>query len=213
MKKNIKITFSAFLSLCLIILSSCSASEKQVPLYDRGIEVVSLLHEMAHSETYIEAYSGNTKIKDIITSVGSDNPALPKAVYEIKIPTDKINELLNLGEANNFSDRLNNFIKSRSYSIIPTQINAIGGAEKLAAASICTIGTSFIDKNLSENVMYLYVYENSAPVIVNFSPAGNDNIVNTSGMFIFNENFSTDIFESLKEFFTEMSVEITEVKK
>ena len=94
--------------------------------------------------------------------------------------------------------------KKVSASVV-TQLNAYGGSENLAASTICTAGISFVNSEVKEDVIYIYVYENTAPVAVVFLQEGND-IVSANGTFMFGDEYANltennilQLFEGLYE--------------
>jgi len=63
---------------------------------------------------------------------------------------------------------------------------------------------------LTENMMYLYTYENAVPAIVTFA-AGEDNTVSAGSFFILNESFEADSLQAVEQFFSEVGAVVEEV--
>ena len=62
---------------------------------------------------------------------------------------------------------------------------------------MCTAEKLFVSGELTENEIYLYVYENAAPVAVTFM-MGEDGAVAARGMFILYEGFEADRLEEME---------------
>ena len=86
----------------------------------------------------------------------------------------------------------------------------MGGAEQLAAASICTAGKVFASDELEENAIYLYTYENAVPAAVSFS-RGEDGTVSATGVLVLYDGFPAGDTPEVEQFLAELGVEVEEV--
>ena len=93
-----------------------------------------------------------------------------------------------------------------------TQMNAYGGSENLAASTICTTDIFFVNSEIKEDVIYIYVYENTAPVAVVFLQEGND-IVSANGTFMFGEELMNLTEESISQLLEGLYVTVQEVER
>ena len=93
---------------------------------------------------------------------------------------------------------------------IVSQINAMGGVENLAASSVCTVGKTFVSENASESIIYLYTYEDAAPIAVTFT-VGEDYTVSATGTFILYDGFTFGSAEEIRSAFSDIAVSVTEV--
>ena len=91
-----------------------------------------------------------------------------------------------------------------------TQINGMGGTEELAVSSICTHGKTFVDDSITDNTIFLYVYEDALPIAVTFT-VGEDGAVSASGTFIMYDGFSCGSVEEVEESFRAFDVEVSEI--
>ncbi len=177
-----------------------SLAMRKASLYEQGLELITLMQEMAGNDTYMSLYSSSTELQEIISVVAEGDYSAPKEVYKITID-EKL--LLSLGgevSMDGMSEQLQEYMCARLYASIATQLNArLGGANVLAAASICTASKTFVNSEITENMIYLYTYENAKPVVITFIP-GEDNTVSASGYFILCEEPETDTLEELKEY-------------
>lgn len=57
------------------------------------------------------------------------------------------------------SDKLKRVMEKKAISSVVTQINAYGGSTNLAASTVCTVGISFANDKLEQDVIYIYLYE------------------------------------------------------
>lgn len=209
MKKYI----TAILMICLLCgFTACGKEEnREITLYDRGLEVVSLLEEMARNEEYIRIFTVNDEISAIIEKTANGDYCEPAAVYEILIPTESIASLYEeAGALDGMSEELKRMVEQKMIGSVISQINAMGGAENLAASAVCTAGTVFTSEELKHDTIYLYVYENTAPVAVTFTK-GDENIVSASGNYLTYEEFSANSAEEITVFFENMGATVTDI--
>ena len=209
-----KKAFAFVLVLVIILgLAACGAVkevQESKSLYAHGLDVVSMLSEMTRSESFIGIYTANSEIKDIILALGEHPYDTPAAVYAITIPEDVLMgmaELSNLGDA---SEELKSYLTQRVMASLMSQINAMSGVENLAASSICTVGKTFVSENATENVIYIYVYEDTVPVAVTFT-LGEDHTVSATGTFVLYDGFTCGSAEEIQTVFSDITVNVTEV--
>ena len=201
-------------ALLSLLLAGCQKSvepepSEEISIYDRGLEVVSLLAEMAASEEYVDSFSSSESIGSLLQKTGSGDFSGPNLVYRIKISESALMKQTDIG-LNDLSPALRENLKSRLNSAVVSQINAMGGGEVLAAASICTAGKTFVSTELEENVIYLYTYRYAAPVAVTFTK-GEDNTVSATGSFVLYDAFREDPEAVLTDLLTIYGVQIEEI--
>lgn len=216
--KTDKKVFTSFTVVGIIILtlclSSCGNSKSNTAeksLYTQGMELVQLMSEAAQSEEYIEIYTGNSEIKSILQNIGAGDHSAPKAVYAISISDENLTNMAELSNLDNPSEALRAFLTQRTFSAVMTQINALSGTESLAAASICTLGKTFVNENANENIIYLYTYDHAVPAAITFI-AGENHAVSASGVFVVYDGFTCDSADDIKSFFSDIIVDVTEVR-
>ncbi len=226
MKKLRKVFFIVLTLGIVLLFGACDnalegSSDKS--LYEHGLDLISLLKEMAGSEAYIGIYiGGDEEISTIVANAAKGDYTKPKAVYQIMISEDKLLKLLDITDTDmeGLSDTLKEYIKQRLQNSITSLINSSGGTNMIAASSICTAGKTFVsaaDEHIG-NVIYLYTYENAIPVIVTFVE-GENGAVSASGSLIFNEDFMTDTEQKVEQFFADFAdfadigVELKEIKE
>ena len=215
MKKLIRRTLSGLaIVVALIMIFNLSACGKKndtetKSLYAQGLEIVQLMSEMTQIEEYVELYSGSNEIKTIIQNIGIGDFSSPKAVYAISIAEDDLAAMVG-SNPDNVSEELKNYIMQKSLASLMMQINGMSSVENLAASSVCTVGKTFVNENVTEDVIYLYVYENAIPVAVTFT-IGENQAVSASGIFIMYDGFTCGSADEIKSFFNDITVDVSEV--
>lgn len=210
MKKKFIVILTAIM---MVSTTACGAKKEQISLYEQGLEVVALLDEMTDSQSYVQMFTGNTQISEVIQSNTNGDYSEPLVVYEVVLHNDNFQGLLGNDETQeNMSDELKEIISKKINASVITQLNAYGGSENLAASTICTAGISFVNSVVKEDVLYIYVYENTAPVAVTFLQEGND-IVSANGTFMFGEEFINLTEESISELFEGLYETIKKVER
>ena len=172
--------------LMLASFAGCGKAENSKSPCAQGIEVITMMTEMSENEQYLDALSGSQELKNQVLHIGTKTPEAPEIVYEVKVDEDAVLQMLNLSDLEGFSEDLQNNLRSRIYSMIASQINATEGVTALAASSACTASKAFLNDQMSDNTLFLYLYEDGAPVLVSFTTNG-DGIVSVTGSFLFKD--------------------------
>ncbi len=197
-----------------LLLAGCgqTGGGETKSLYEHGLDLVAQLEEMAGSDDYISIYTGDSNIREILAAAGAGDYTEPKEVYEITIPADTVAAMAEIASMDSLSENLKKRITSQTHTVIATQINAQGGSTMLAASSVCTAGKTFVHDGVTENVTYLYTYENGTPVMVAFTP-GENGAVAASGWFVFPEDFPTGTAEEIAAYFPELEATVDVVER
>lgn len=193
--------------LCVIMLAMgivCLAETQS--LYAHGMDVVHLMAEMVGAEDYVNLFTANTEIREIVDQLAEGDYTEPEAVYVLTVPEESLTYMAELSTLENTSDALKQYLKQRMTASLVSQINGRSGAVKLAAASVCTAGKTFVHDQ-AQDAIYLYVFANTAPVAVTFT-AGEDQTVSVSGMFVVYEDFPCGSVEEIEDFFEEINVQV-----
>lgn len=210
-KSTIAVVSAAALMLGLGACNNNSSGGETKSLYSQGLELVGMMSELTKSEDYVNVYTPNEDIKNIIAEIGNnDYSVAPKAVYSISISEDDLAALSELNGINNLSDELKDVLSRKTLGAVITQINGMSGVDNLAAASLCTVGKTFVNENVTEDTIYLYTYENALPVAVTFA-VGDDFSISANGVFVMYEDFTCSSAAEIENFFSEIAVEAKEV--
>ncbi len=217
MRRTIKTIMATLAAAVLIIstlgLSACeSRADSPKSLYSHGLDVIRLMCEMANSEEYVSLYINNDDVAAIVREMGAGDRTAPKAVYAISVDGESLALLAAMTEVSldNASKELKSYIGQRVLSSLATQINAMGGTNGIAAASICTVEKTFVDATAAKDVIYLYTYDDAVPVAVTFT-VGEDRSVSANGVFVVYDGFECGSADDIRSFFSYMTVEVTEV--
>ena len=210
MKKTIAFVLVLTIILGLAACGAANEAKESKSLYAHGLDVVSMLSEMTRSENFIGIYTANSEIKDIILALGENSYEQPDEVYAITVPEDTLTGMAELSNLEGASEELKSYLMQRVISSLMSQINAMSGVENLAASSVCTVGKSFVSENATENVIYIYTYEGTAPVAVTFT-LGEDHSVSATGTFIFYDGFTCGSAVEIQSVFSDIAVNVTEV--
>ena len=212
MKRSLAVFLSVIMSLSLCACGSeISTKTDEKSLYEHGLDVIAVMTEMTQSESYVETYTGNGEIKEIVQIIGEGDYTIPKAVYAITASTEQIAAYAGLDSLSNASDELQKTMENKFIAALISQVNGMSGAMNLAAASVCTAGKTFVSDRISENVIYLYIFDDAHPISITFT-CGEDSTVSASGMFVIYDEFTCDNAEEIEEFFGEVGVTVSEVQ-
>ncbi len=209
MRKSRNIIWTLLIIFCLTACGKEKTFEDL--LYDKGLEVISLLDEMAKNEEYLNLFTMQSDIKNIVGNIAAGDYTQPESVYKIDIPLENIDSLYaEVVQSDEMSEGLKRAIERKMRGAVITQINALGGAEQLAASSILTAGKQFVCEGLETDLMYLYIYEDSAPVAVYFT-VDEDYTVYASGNYLTYKDLTTNSTEEIVTLFENMGAIVTEI--
>ena len=186
------------------------SSDTEKSLYDRGLEVIDLMAEMVHSDTYVDKVVGNGRIKELIKSVGEGSYDEPAEVYAVSQDDESFDILMEMaGMDDSMSEELKSFLTHRGITAIISSANTLDGegVEPLAAANICTAEKIFADDSISEDIIYIYTFENGYPAAVAFR-TGEDNAVAATGTFIISDDFAYGSEDEIEASFEKIGVAV-----
>ncbi|MDE6678635.1 MAG: hypothetical protein K2K02_06310 [Ruminococcus sp.] len=214
MKKSFKTVIATIALVSVFGLSACGNSKSNPEtksLYTQGLEVVQLMTEIIKTEEYINTIATDS-LKPIIQELADGDYSTPKAVYSISASDKELVKLTEFNGFDNIPDNLKPFISSKLHNSLINMINNRGGFEDVAVASICSAGKTFVNENISGNILYLYTYDDAVPIAVAFT-TGDDNSVSANGVFVMNDEFSCNSAEEIKDCFSYITVEVKEVER
>lgn len=175
---------------------------------EHGLELIALMEEMVHTEKYMEHYTANERLMEMIKEMSDGDYSEPTAVYTISVSENSLLALSGMEEVDSVSEKLRETAKKRALGSLMAQVNARGGAERLAVSSICTLEKTFDSEELKEDVIYLYTYESALPAAVTFL-RGEDHSVSATGVFIMDASFPSDSPEAVEQYFEEIQAEVS----
>ena len=210
--KHLKIIVPVISLAALLLLGSCSktAASPTSELYHQGLALVSEMNEAVQSEAWVSLFTGDPAVKEILSKAGQGDFSQPRAVYEIQFSDQAITSLTGQADLTGFSESMQSRIYASIQGAAANQINAMAGAETLAAASICTVSDTFVCDNLTQNTLYLYTYETAVPVMISFV-TGQDGAVLATGIPILSDSFSPDSPENVQQFLEGFGAQVSEI--
>ncbi len=198
----------AWMLLCVFLaasLTSCAKPEKNA--YDHGLELIETMAELAKSEAYIALTTGSTTVIEKLLPVQEGTVDEPAAVYIVRRNDEYIAAMAEWNDISEIPDSIKDIANQKLIGAFSTQILAYAGAQELAASAVCAAGKTFVDKTLTESVIYLYVFENCPPAAVTFIP-GEDGAVSASGLFLLYDGIDWFNEAALNTFFADMGAEL-----
>jgi len=191
-----------------MLLASCGTTDSELPSLEvRGMQIVSMLEEIAESDEYLSIYSADPELLSIIGSFAEGDRSDPKTIYRLTLSDESVKALCGTDVLTSLSPRLQDFLEGRVQASIVNIANARGGSTVLAATSICTAGITFVSDEITDDTIYLYTFEDAVPAAVAFT-VGEGNTVTASGTFLAAEDLNTDSPETVREFFSEMDLTV-----
>ncbi len=189
MKKIIQILL--LITLLLGALVSCENKEdkSQVDLYEKGTKMIDDMINIASTENYVEIFSQNKEINDIVDDLTSKDYQQVKAVYSITFDENEMfDKLLAVGTVD-FPNVIKNEMKKKLNLTLGNQINSFDGTNYLVLSSIISKTDLFI-RELQEDKIYIYLYDHGYSAYVSFT-SHDENIVSAYSTLLFNEELQT----------------------
>ena len=190
--------------------SQPNQTSSQTSLYDRGLELIAQMREMADSHEYLSLYTNNPDVQAVAAEAGAGKGDRPSAVYQITFPGDSALAFYQPeGEESGLSPTLRDTLREQycSASVFAYTNNAAYGAATVAGFSICTASKVFVYPGLQENALYLYQYAGAVPAAVSFIK-GEDDTVSAFGIFVYD---GADTLDGLLEQLEEAGGEVKQV--
>ena len=199
---------SLLIGLSTICMNPASLSAEENPatqtiLYNKGMDLVALLSEMASSDIYNSMRYPQGEILDLVKMIGSQDHTTPVSVSQIQTDFDALMQAVgSADQVQQLPENVLNHLKKGIITSLPTMLDTQqNNMTIIAASSLCKAGKTFVAEGLTESTMYLYVFDAAVPVFVTFVP-GDDNSVSASASFvILDETASPADAEDVKALF------------
>lgn len=197
--------------------SSVASSSDSVPassgksLAEHGMDLIALIQDMVSDNVYATIYMGSSQaVTDEIAKLGEGDYSAPQAVYKVTVPN--LAAFLDAtiaanGSANTLSEPLKEYMRSRMILTVASMVNNMYGSAAIAAATICTAAGTFVSDELTENMLYVYVFENAHPILITFFQ-GEDSTVSATAMPLFAELPGSATADDVKALFSNKGFEI-----
>ena len=200
------------LIICILLIASLASCNKEtVSLKECGESVISIMAEMIVSDGYKEFYefSINESQNEIINKISKCDYSKASAVYELAIPEDA---LINDVAKDDFSEELYNYLCLSQSSSLATAINRHSGNDAVLVSSIFSAQKIFANGNIDEIKTYLFVFENTNPIMMIYTPGENGSF-RASGFFIINDSFATDSESAIAKSCDDAGIRVVTVTK
>ena len=192
-------------SICILLIMTMFAgiagfAQAEPDYYHIGLEVTSVMSEIAGSETYLSLYGTPDTWSDIREAVNTGDYDKPVAVYAVTMDNpgtylrimldrdpDSSSQWDSLSE--NLQEQLLNKV---GIATICNLVNAQAGTASISFASVAQAFIKNSDLTEENNVSYLYLFEKGTPILVTFG------YHTATGMFVFIPAESRESADSLK---------------
>ncbi len=171
-------------------------------LKEYGLRLTQQMRKLANDQEYLKFCSHSKDVNKIVADIAQYQYDSPEKVFVV---------------SHLIADNSNPSINDRLVRSIPSQLNALSGANSLAAASLLVTEDAFFYKmNLKEPVIYLYLYEKDWQCMVIFRPV-REGIVQANSCFVHHDKLNEiENADDVKSFFCEVlqmdKVEVQECK-
>ena len=155
---------------------------------NKGYEMIALLKEMVLSESYNNMIGTPSSIMELREKISGFDYDKASAIYLVEVEDDFYDAIIQLAgvKGEPLSGELAGYVDKKYTLNMSNQLNSKYGVETLAASSIYSVTDCMYDNTLSENVCYLYVYDNAYPVLTCFV-AGEDGAVMCGANYIMDD--------------------------
>ncbi len=210
LQKLIRI-ISVFLAI-IVCASAVSCDLPSKTPIEQGYEIISIIDEKIDSDKLASIYGIQADDLELLETLRAADYTENAEVYQLYMPRDVYFKKL-FGEdvsQDDFSETLYNSLTAISASMIAHTITK--DYKAIAVLSMTSYGQAFVDSSIDEDLLYLYVFNSGAPIIVSMHPSGNG-AVTASGCIIINDEFNTADKESIERSFARFGYEGVTAKK
>ena len=209
---KMKIWISVMLTIVVTMSLTACGSSQTSSLYEQGMDMVSKMAEMTQSEEYLKLYTDSEQVVEVVKEIAEGDFTEPEAVYSMNIPEESLATLLELGDVEELSAELKNIAKDKLMGSWVTYMNGMSGTLQIVASSVCSMEKTFVNKDVTESVIYIYTFEDATPIGITFL-VGEDGAIAAKGFFIMNGELNIESVEELAAFLGDETIEIKEVNK
>lgn len=150
----------------------------QFSLKEHGIHLTLQMAQLANDREYINFCSHSENVNKIIADIAQYKYDKPKHIFSI-------NHLL---PSLNIPENLNPLITDKLIKTIPSRLNALNNSSLLAATSLlCAESVFHYKHDLTEPIIYLFIYDCNWQSMVIFRPAQAD-IIQANSYFVYHKN-------------------------
>ena len=192
-------------SICILLIMTmfvgiAGFAQAEPDYYHIGLEVTSVMSEIAGSETYLSLYGTPDTWSDVREAVNTGDYDKPVAVYAVTMDNPETYLRLMIdrdpdssSQWNSLSDNLQEQLLNKiGVTTICSIVNGQAGASSISFASVAQAFIKNSGLTEENNVSYLYLFEKGTPILVTFG------YHTATGMFVFIPTESRESADSLK---------------
>ena len=220
MKKSKNWKKAACLMTMMCMLGSASACEmsfdqkdtektesvkvEKVSLEDRGLEVIEIMKEKIHSDTYTNMLLLDSLIEtDEFQKLKQSSYDKPDKIYRLTIAEDAIENMLKIETTKDLDfGTLSSTLKDELYDqVLYTYMNMLinrSGSMALAIQGSLATDEIFVSDEKNVSCIYLYEYADQYPIAVVFG-GSEDGAVLARGYFVLSDDFKAGSVEEVKK--------------
>lgn len=203
-------------------MDDSAKTEEKISLEDRGLELLRLLDEMVHRESYfrsyLESYSSSAaeamNMRNIYEKLSKVSYDRPERIFRITYSEEAMKEVIEFCFSNGdyfegMSEELKKWLLDQWFlgwnygqesRVGVYEYGSNDYFERMHMTSLYQISTSFLGDKRNMRCLYLYTFSEQYPVLIGFA-GSEDGIVNACVRFIIDDNLKTDSIEDVKDFF------------
>ena len=168
-----------------------SGQAEEKSLYQRGMDIVALLADMAHNPAFLEVYGVPQSVAPVVERISQGDYSQPSRVYRLT-PQSSLSGLIGqlAGSWGQLPDSVADYLESQTLSLLRTLTLGREGLEQNVVMATFSADKLFVSRELSQDMFYLYMFENGCPVLVSFQ-GGEDGAVSAQGTFLLNEGLAS----------------------
>ena len=194
MKKLIVIV--SLFCLLSFILSACAG--KGMSVAECCDDVIALMREMPSTDWAKQVYGLDASYDEALQRIKGEDYASPAAVYLLKVPKSSL--LTEEIDLSSMSDALKDYLYSSAYTSLASRVNIKGGSDSTVVATVYSVQKAFVCAEVTENTVYLYVYETGCPILITLLPTG-DGAVKVTLNLIVSDEFDASSPETIVQSF------------
>lgn len=211
--------------LDIIIVRIVSGSNREeaagesgdISLYDRGLGLIESMNSLAGDDNYRKMIGMSQECESIINDITAMDYTTLKQVYRVTNIDDIMNFTMYMSgvDDSTFKGESKDYIKSRyADSVGNVLMSSKSGVMALATSSIFTRQEFFVDKSVTEPLLYVYIYEDAYPVLVSYIP-GLDGAVSAKACYLIIDGLIGADTEAVKENMAVgvMTIQLEEINK
>ena len=193
--KKLLVIVSLF-CLFSLVLSACA--EKGMSAAECCDDVIALMREMPSTEWAKQVYGLDASYDEALQGIKGEDYASPSAVYLLKVPKSSL--LTEEIDPSSMSDALKDYLYLAAHTSLASRVNIKGGSDTSVLAMAYSVQKAFVCAEVTENTVYLYVYETGCPILITLLPTGDGAVKATLNLITY-DGFDASSPEAIAQSF------------